>query len=459
MIGKILIANRGEIALRVARACRELGIRTVAVYSEADADSLHVRAADESVCIGPPRSRESYLNIPQILSAAQITKAEAIHPGYGFLAENAQFAEACESSGVIFIGPGAEAIRGMGDKAVAKSLMREAGVPVVPGSDGIVPTAAEAAALAQELGYPVIVKAKDGGGGKGMRIVRGADEMERLFSMAKAEAQAAFGGDALYLEKFVERPRHIEIQVIGDHQGNVVHLGERDCSIQRRHQKLIEEAPSPALTRSIREEMGRTAVSGARRIGYSSLGTMEFLFEEATGRFFFMEMNTRLQVEHPITEMVTGLDLVKLQIRVAAGEAIGLRQEDVRMEGHAIECRINAEDPDHDFRPSPGEVAQFHLSGGPGIRIDSHMVAGAIVSPHYDSLVAKLIAFGADRDEALARMERALAEARIEGVHTTVPFHRQVLAHPDFRAGRYDTSFLDRIQAKAEEEGATAPSH
>jgi acetyl-CoA carboxylase biotin carboxylase subunit len=447
MIHKVLVANRGEIALRILRACRELGIATVAVYSEADADSLAVRLADESVCIGPPRSRDSYLNIPRIMSAAQITNADAIHPGYGFLAENAQFAEACESSGIIFIGPTSQAIRDMGDKAVAKSKMRKAGVPVLPGSKGIVDGVDKAAKLADDLGYPVILKAKDGGGGKGMRVVNEPEDLERLYGTAQAEAEAAFGNGALYLEKFLQRPRHIEIQVVADSHGNAIHLGERDCSIQRRHQKLIEEAPSPALTPALRKKMGQTAVQGVRRIGYHSLGTIEFLFEEETGQFYFMEMNTRLQVEHPVTELITGLDLVKLQIRIAAGEKMSLRQDDVVFEGHAIECRINAEDPQHGFRPSPGEVSFFYLSGGPGIRIDSHIVSGSVISPHYDSMIAKLIAHGRDREEALIRMQRALHECAIEGVASTVPFHIEVLAHLDFRAGRYDTGFLDRYQA------------
>ena len=456
MIQKILIANRGEIALRVSRACRELGIATVAVYSEADADSLHVRLAGESVCIGPPKSKDSYLNIPRIMSAAQITNADAIHPGYGFLAENAQFAEACESSGIIFVGPTSQAIREMGDKAVAKSLMREAGVPVVPGSQGIVESAEEARVLAAEIGFPVILKAKDGGGGKGMRVVRTVEEIERLYTTAQTEAQAAFGSGALYLEKFVLRPRHVEIQLVGDKFGNVLYLGERDCSIQRRHQKLIEEAPSPAVGPELRERMGRTAVMGAQRIGYSSLGTMEFLYEEDLGRFYFMEMNTRLQVEHPVTEMVTGLDLVKLQIRIAAGEELPLKQEEVVIRGHSIECRINAENPSQGFRPSPGSVGEFFLSGGPGVRIDSHIIPGATISPHYDSMVAKLIVHGSDRAEALARMERALAECLVEGIDTTIPFHREVLAHPDFRTGRYDTGFLERYLAEKEEAAAAA---
>jgi acetyl-CoA carboxylase biotin carboxylase subunit len=457
MFRKVLIANRGEVALRVLRACRELRIPTVAVYSEADADSLAVKLADESVCIGPPKSRESYLNIPRILSAAEITKAEAIHPGYGFLAENAQFAEACEASGIVFIGPPTGAIRDMGDKAIAKHRMREAGVPVVPGSEGVLEGIEQATEMAEKFGYPVILKAKDGGGGKGMRVVRSSEELERLYLMAEAEAQASFSSGALYLEKFLERPRHIEIQIVGDRQGSVIHLGERDCSIQRRHQKLIEEAPSPALSSDLRARMGATAVQGAARIGYHSLGTMEFLFEESSGSFYFMEMNTRLQVEHPVTELVTGIDLVKLQIRVAAGEPLPMTQSDVTIRGHAIEMRINAENPALGFRPSPGEITVFHLGGGPGVRIDSHLTTGAVVSSHYDSMVAKLIVHGADRAEAMARADRALAEARVEGVDTTIPFHREVIAHPDFLAGRYDTGFLERWQAEREA-AAASPS-
>ncbi len=451
MFRKILVANRGEVALRVIRACRELGIGSVAVYSEADAESMHVRLADESICIGPPKSKESYLNIPRIMSAVQITGADAVHPGYGFLAENAQFAEVCESSGLTFIGPPPHAIQEMGDKAIAKRLMKEAGVPVLPGSEGIVEDPAAALEIAEEVGYPVILKAKDGGGGKGMRVVRAPEDLERLFVTAQSEAEAAFNSRAVYLEKFLLGPRHIEIQIVADRQGNAIHLGERDCSIQRRHQKLIEECPSPILSGDIREAMGRTAVAGALGIGYASLGTMEFLFDPTSRRFYFMEMNTRLQVEHPVTEMVTGIDLVKLQIRIAAGEPLPLSQGQVEWRGHAIECRINAEDPLQAFRPSPGDVSLFYLSGGPGIRIDSHMISGAVVSPHYDSMVAKLIAHGADRSEALARMERALGESRIEGVKSTIGFHREVLRHPEFRAGRYDTGFLDRWMAEREE--------
>jgi acetyl-CoA carboxylase biotin carboxylase subunit len=456
MFRRVLIANRGEIALRVIRACHELGVQAVAVYSEADAESLHVKLADDAVCIGPPRSKDSYLNIPRIISAAQTMNADAIHPGYGFLAENAQFAEACESTGFVFIGPPIHAIHEMGDKAIAKSRMREAGVPVLPGSRGVVESVEEASGLAAEVGFPVILKAKDGGGGKGMRVVRAAEDLERLYLTAEAEAQAAFGSGVLYLEKFLVGPRHIEIQIVGDRHGAVVHLGERDCSIQRRHQKLVEEAPSPVLQPEIRERMGRTAVQGAERIGYYSLGTMEFLYEQESGQFYFMEMNTRLQVEHPVTEMTTGLDLVKLQIRVAAGEPLGIRQEDVHLRGHAIECRINAENPDQAFRPSPGTVTFLYLSGGPGIRIDSHLLTGSTISPYYDSMVAKLIAHGQDRPEALARMRRALGEARVEGVDTTIGFHRELMEDPDFSSGHYDTGFLDRRTAAREAAAAQA---
>ncbi|MFB3909282.1 MAG: acetyl-CoA carboxylase biotin carboxylase subunit [Candidatus Eisenbacteria bacterium] len=456
MFKKVLVANRGEIALRVLRACREMGIATVAVFSEADADSLYVKAADEAVCIGPPRSRESYLHLPRILSAVVITNADAVHPGYGFLAENAQFAEACESSGITFIGPPSSVIRTMGDKAIAKEKMRAAGVPVLPGSVGVLEDPSEAAAIAERTGFPVILKAKAGGGGKGMRIVRSQEELERLFTTARSEAEAAFADGALYLEKYLEKPRHIEIQIVADKHGNVLHLGERDCSIQRRHQKLIEESPSPALDEAMRAHLGATAVRGAAAVGYQSLGTIEFLFEEATGEFYFMEMNTRLQVEHPVTELVTRLDLVEMQIRIAAGEPLALRQEQVRMQGHAIECRINAEDPAQDFRPCPGLVRTFHLSGGPGVRIDSNILPGSTIPPYYDSMVAKLIVHASDRPRAIARMERALGEAQVEGIETTIPFHREVLKHPDFRTGRYDTGFIARMQGAREEEARRA---
>ncbi len=440
MFKKILIANRGEIALRVIRACRELGIGTVAVYSEADRDSLHVRFSDEDICIGPPASRESYLNIPRIVAAAEITGAEAIHPGYGFLAENAEFAEICDRSGIVFVGPTADQIRRMGDKAEARRSMIEAGVPVVPGSQGAVKDVAEARAEADRIGYPVIVKAAAGGGGKGMRVAESADVIENTFTTARNEAAAAFNDGRVYIERFVQRPRHVEIQVMGDRHGNLIHLGERDCSIQRRHQKLIEESPSPAITPETRQAMGDAAILAGRAIDYSNAGTVEFLLAE-TGEFYFMEMNTRIQVEHPVTEMVTGVDLVKEQIRSAAGERIGGAPT---LSGHAIECRINAEDPAHDFRPSPGRITAFHAPGGPGIRIDSHVYAGYSVPQYYDSLLGKLIAHGSTREEALGRAYQALEEFIIEGVKTTIPFLREVLRHPDFVAGDVDTHFLER---------------
>jgi acetyl-CoA carboxylase biotin carboxylase subunit len=439
---KILIANRGEIALRVIRACRELGIGTVAVYSEADRDSLHVRFSDEDICIGPPPSRESYLNIPRIVAAAEITGAEAIHPGYGFLAENAEFAEICDRSGIVFIGPTADQIRRMGDKAEARRTMIEAGVPVVPGSTGAVDDVATAKVEADRIGYPVIIKAAAGGGGKGMRVAESAAVLEKTFTMARNEAAAAFNDARVYLERFVQRPRHVEIQVLGDSHGNLIHLGERDCSIQRRHQKLIEESPSPGLTPELRQAMGEAAILAGQAIGYSNAGTVEFLLTES-GEFYFMEMNTRIQVEHPVTEMVTGVDLVKEQIRSAAGERICGAP---KFSGHSIECRINAEDPEHDFRPSPGKITAFHAPGGPGIRIDTHVYAGYSVPPYYDSLLGKLIAHGSTRDEALGRAYQALEEFIIEGVKTTIPFLREVLRHPDFVAGKVDTRFLERMR-------------
>jgi acetyl-CoA carboxylase, biotin carboxylase subunit len=458
MLKKVLIANRGEIAVRIIRACQELGISTIAVYSDADRDSLHVRLADEAICIGPAPSRESYLSVTSIMSAAQITNADSIHPGYGFLAENYQFAEAVESSGLTFIGPTPDSIRIMGDKAVAKTTMKQAGVPVLPGSDGVVDSAAAALDLAAEVGYPVIMKAKDGGGGKGMRVVATPSDLERQFQMAQTEATAAFGSGALYLEKYLQAPRHIEIQLVGDTQGKVVHLYERDCSIQRRHQKLLEESPSPGLDPRTRLAMGRLACEGARKIRYRGLGTMEFLLD-SDGSYYFMEMNTRLQVEHPVTEMVTGLDVVKLQIRVAAGEPIPFTQEDVVQRGHAIECRINAESPAQGFRPCPGTVSTFHIAGGPGVRLDSHVYAGYVIPPHYDSMMAKIITHGADRPEAIARMTRALRESVIEGVDTTIPYHLEILSDPSFVAGVVDTHFVEKRKAagpKPAEAGATA---
>ncbi|MDZ7343003.1 MAG: acetyl-CoA carboxylase biotin carboxylase subunit [candidate division KSB1 bacterium] len=443
---KILIANRGEIALRIIRACKELGIKTVAVYSEADADSLHVRFADEVVCIGPGPSRESYLNIPRIISAAEVTNAEAIHPGYGFLAENAHFAEICASCNIKFIGPSPEMIMAMGDKALAKETMRKAGVPTVPGSEGILKDAKEARAIAEAIGYPVIIKATAGGGGRGMRVVREASEIENAFNQAQAEAQAAFGNPALYMEKYFEHPRHIEIQLLGDMHGHVYSLGERECSIQRKHQKLVEESPSPAITPEIRQRMSEAAVRGAASVNYVNAGTIEFLYQD--GEFYFMEMNTRIQVEHPVTETVFGLDLVKEQIRVARGERLDHINPNFKMRGHAMECRINAEDPDNDFRPSPGRITAFHVPGGPGIRVDTHAYAGYVIPPFYDSLIAKLITRGRTRAEAIERMERALEEFIVEGIHTTIPFHQKVMADPDFQSGHFDTKYVERFFKK-----------
>jgi acetyl-CoA carboxylase, biotin carboxylase subunit len=443
---KVLIANRGEIALRVIRACRELGIRTVAVYSEADRESLHVRFADEDVCIGPPAARESYLNIPRIIAAAEITGADAIHPGYGFLAENAEFSEICERSGLTFIGPTPQQIRLMGDKAAARRTMREVGVPIVPGTDAI-GDPDEALAQAREIGFPVLIKAAAGGGGKGMRVAADAGEFERQYSMARNEAAAAFGDDTVYVEKYLARPRHIEFQILGDSHGHVLHLGERDCSIQRRHQKLLEEAPSPALTPELRAEMGDAAVRGAKAIDYVGAGTIEMLLNEDNS-FYFMEMNTRIQVEHPVTEMCTGYDLVKEQIRAAAGLPLTVPDRPIHLRGHAIECRINAEDPSRNFAPSPGTVAAFHAPGGPGVRVDTHVYAGYRVPPFYDSLLMKLIVHASNRDEAIARMKRALSETVIEGVHTTIPFLQAVMDHPAFIAGEVDTKFLERMMSE-----------
>lgn len=443
MFEKILIANRGEIALRVIRVCRELGIKTVAVYSEADRYSLHVKFADEAVCIGPAPSKESYLNIPRIIAAAEVTNADAIHPGYGFLAENANFAEICASSGITFIGPTPEQISAMGDKSFAKETMKKAGVPVVPGSNGVLREAKDAMEVAHGIGFPVMLKASAGGGGKGMRIVTEEDELERAFQMASAEASSAFGNGDLYIEKYIEQPRHIEIQVFGDKYGNVIHLNERDCSIQRRHQKLIEESPSPIVDADLRERMGAAAVKGAKCVRYLGAGTVEFLVDK-NKNFHFMEMNTRIQVEHPVTEEVTGLDLIKLQIRVAAGER--LSKKAVKPRGHAIECRINAEDPMHDFRASPGEITGFHMPGGFGVRVDTHCYAGYRIPPFYDSLIAKLIVFAPTREEAVGKMASALEEFTIEGVHTTISFHRKVMLDPDFQKGKFDTSFLETKQ-------------
>jgi len=450
LIKKILIANRGEIALRVIRACKELGITTVAVYSEADKDSLHVRFADEAVCIGPPSPNESYLNIPRIISAAEITNADGIHPGYGFLAENAEFAEICESSGLTFIGPSAEMISNMGNKIYAKNLMKNVGVPVIPGSDGGVQNEKEALELAQEIGYPVMLKAAAGGGGRGMRIVHDAGELSQAFAMAQAEAQAAFGNPLLYMERYFEKPRHIEVQLLGDGQGQVIALGERECSIQRKHQKLIEESPSPAVSPSLRSEMVNAAVKGAKAVGYRSAGTIEFLLDEDS-RFYFMEMNTRIQVEHPVTEMVYGIDLLKEQIRVAAGGALNEIHAALEPKGHAIECRINAEDPFKGFRPTPGKITSFHVPGGFGIRVDTHAYALYKIPPYYDSLLAKIISHGYNRKEALNQMIRALDEFIIEGVPTTIPFHKQVLSDKAFVQGNFNTRFLENFELKSQE--------
>jgi acetyl-CoA carboxylase, biotin carboxylase subunit len=443
MFRKVLIANRGEIALRVIRACRELGVETVAVYSEADRESLHVRFADDDVCIGPPPARLSYLRIPALIAAAEITGADAIHPGYGFLAENAEFAETCAASGVTFIGPTPEQIRAMGDKAMARKLAQEAEVPIVPGTPGGVEDTVEAQRLAEAIGFPVLIKAAAGGGGKGMRVAQDADSFARAFQLARNEALAAFGNPEVYIEKYLGRPRHVEIQVMGDRHGRVMHLGERDCSVQRRHQKLIEESPSPAVDHDLRERMGEAAVHLASRIGYVGAGTIEFLLDE-DGSFYFMEMNTRIQVEHPVTEMVTSFDLVKEQIRVAAGEPIHFELKGTGVRGHAIECRVNAEDPFRSFQPSPGKIDVYHPPGGPGVRVDTHIYAGYTVPPHYDSLLAKVIVHGNTRGEALARMRQALDSFIIEGVTTTIPFLRRVIEHPDFAAGRVDTRFLER---------------
>ena len=437
---KILIANRGEIALRIIRTCREMGIKTVAVYSTADRESLHVRFADEAVCIGPPPSRQSYLNIPSIISAAEITNADAIHPGYGFLSENAEFSRICAEYGIKFIGATAEQINGMGDKATAKATMRAAGVPVIPGSDGLLESIEQGKAESKEMGYPVIIKATAGGGGRGMRVIKEESEFEKAWDDAKMESGAAFGNDGLYLEKFVEEPRHIEIQIIGDQYGKVCHLSERDCSIQRRHQKLLEETPSPIMTPELREAMGQAAIKGAQAIGYEGAGTVEFLVDKH-GQFFFMEMNTRIQVEHPITEEVTDFDLIKEQIKVAAGIPISGQNYTPKL--FALECRINAEDPRNGFRPSPGKITNLHLPGGHGVRIDSHVYAGYTIPPNYDSMIAKLIVSGQSRAEVLTRMKRALQEFVIEGVKTTIPFHIKLMDDPGFQSGMFTTKFLE----------------
>jgi acetyl-CoA carboxylase biotin carboxylase subunit len=442
MIEKVLIANRGEIALRVIRACRELGIRTVAVYSQADAESLHVKLADEAFCIGPPVSTRSYLHIPALISTAVVTGADAIHPGYGFLSENANFAEICADHKIKFIGPSVEAIQAMGDKSSARDRMRKAGVPVVPGTEGLVMNEADAFKIAAEIGYPVIVKATAGGGGRGMRVAQDSVQLARSISAARAEAAAAFGDGGVYIEKYLKPIRHVEIQVMADSHGNCVHFGERDCSVQRRHQKLIEEAPSPALTDELRSKMGAAAVLAAKSINYEGAGTVEFIL--AGDKFYFMEMNTRIQVEHPVTEMVTGFDLVKEQLKAASGLPLSFKQEDIILKGHSIECRINAEDPDRNFLPCPGKIDAYIAPGGNGVRVDSHCYPGYSIPPFYDSLVSKLIVWGKDRDEAMQRMNRALDEYAITGIKTTIPFHQKVLANAHFRRGEVSTDFIEK---------------
>ena len=451
MFKKILVANRGEIALRIIRACREMDIQTVAVYSEADELSLHVTFADEAVCIGPPPSKDSYLNTQAILTAAEITNADAIHPGYGFLAENAEFSRMCQEHDFSFIGPTAEIINAMGDKASAKETMRAAGVPVIPGSEGLVGSIDEAVKVAEEIGFPVMLKATAGGGGRGMRVVYRPEDLANFYNMAQAESGTAFGNDALYLEKFVERPRHIEIQIIADTQGHVYHLGERECSIQRRHQKLLEESPSAVVDQELRERMGAAAIAGGKAVNYVGAGTVEFLLDK-NNDFYFMEMNTRIQVEHPVTEMVTGLDLIKAQIRCHAGEELPAWVGNIRLRGHAIECRINAEDPARNFMPSPMPLETVHFPGGMGVRVDSHIYDGYLIPPNYDSMMAKLIVHGRDRDEAIARMRGALEEFIIEGPKTTIPFHRQLLEDEAFRRGHFTTHFLETFHFDPERE-------
>lgn len=449
MFNKILIANRGEIALRIIRTCRELGVKTVAIYSEADRDSLHVTFADEAVCIGPASSKDSYLKIPVIISAAQITGADAIHPGYGFLAENADFSEICAESNIKFIGPSPGMIRAMGDKSFAKDTMRKNGVPVIPGSDGVLKSLDEAKELVKVIGYPLIIKASSGGGGKGMRIVKEESEFDNAYQTAGSEAESAFGNPDVYIEKYIEKPRHIEIQVMGDSFGNAYHYGERDCSVQRRHQKLIEESPSPAIDEAIRNKMGEAAILGARAVKYEGAGTIEFLLDKQKN-FYFMEMNTRIQVEHPVTEMVYKVDLVRQQILVAVGEKIELPPQ--KPIGHSIEFRINAEDPENGFRPSPGKIQSLHFPGGYGVRIDSHVYQSYTIPPYYDSLIAKLIVWGKDRNDAINRGKRALEEFTIEGIKTTIPFHLQVLKDERFLNGNFDTHFLEKFNFKNIEE-------
>jgi acetyl-CoA carboxylase, biotin carboxylase subunit len=445
LIKKILIANRGEIALRVIRACRELGISTVGVYSEADKYSLHVRFADEVVCIGPPQAKDSYLNISQIIAAAEITGSDAIHPGYGFLAENASFADICISSGLIFIGPKPNMINTMGDKALAKETMKKVGVPVVPGNDGVLTGIEEAKTIAKEIGFPVILKAVAGGGGRGMRIIRSEEEVENAYNAARTEAAKAFSNDRVYLEKYIEQPRHVEVQILGDQHGRIIHLNERDCTVQRRHQKLIEESPSPAVDENLRKRLGDAAIKAASAVNYESAGTIEFLLDK-NKNFYFMEMNTRIQVEHTVTEEVVGLDMLKEQIKIAQGDKISI--DDVELNGHAIECRINAEDPDYDFRPSTGKIISFHCPGGYGVRVDTHAYAGYNIAPYYDSLIAKLIVKGRTREEAIKKMVRALDEFIIEGIKTTIPFHSKIMKDERFIKGEYDTHFIENYYSR-----------
>ena len=445
MFKRVLVANRGEIAVRIIRALKELGIESVAVYSEADKDSLHVEMADYAICIGPAPSKESYLNFSRILSAAEIAGVDAIHPGYGFLSENPDFAELVEASGFVFIGPSSSSIRLMGDKIEAKRSMKKVGVPILPGTESPVSSLDEAIKIVKEIGLPVIIKAAAGGGGKGMRVVRDMDTLERAFNMAQKEAEAAFGDPRVYIEKYIERPRHVEVQVIGDRYGNMVHLGERECSIQRRHQKLLEESPSPAVTPEMRKKIGEYAVKGALSIGYYSAGTLEFLLDQ-DGNFYFMEMNTRIQVEHPVTEWVTGIDIVKLQILIAMGEKLNLKQEEINFTGHAIEVRVNAEDPERGFTPSPGKIELLHLPGGPGVRVDTHIYQGYTIPPYYDSLIMKIIVHDRDRLSAISRMKRALEETVVGGIKTTIPFFLKLLENEDFVQGKVDTHFLERFK-------------
>src|SRR6266480_4458834 len=446
MFKKILIANRGEVALRIIFACRELGIRTVAVFSEADENSLHVKFADEDVCIGPPRSADSYLNVPAVISAAEITGADAIHPGYGFLSESAYLAEVCEACHIKFIGPDPQVIRLMGDKARARRVMKKAGVPILPGSDGPLDNEEKALKLAKDIGYPVIVKATAGGGGRGMRVVRAAPELSHAVKTAGREAEAAFGVGDVYIEKYVESPRHVEFQILGDSHGAVVHLGERECSIQRRHQKLIEESPSPALSEKMRRRMGSIVIDAAKAVQYTNAGTFEFLMDP-DGRFYFMEVNTRLQVEHPVTEMVTGIDIVKEQVRIAAGERLGFKQSEITFTGHSIECRVNAEDPET-FVPSPGLIHAFSVPGGPGVRVETFAHSDCTISPYYDSMIAKIIVHGRDRQEAIARMKRTLEMTVVEGIKTSIPLHLRILSDADFIAGKISTSFMERLLSR-----------